>query len=106
VEADSAKFPLGSFSLVNLSAQPVRLNQGEKVIELESAAAQNFTPEVPAGDGSAVTMDYKSGENWVLLSSARWALRNDRRTLVCFHLDPVSKRMNVKSVPLRDKLSR
>lgn len=51
-------------------------------------------------------MDYKSGENWVLLSSARWALRNDRRTLVCFHLDPGSKRMNVKSVPLRDKPSR
>ena len=51
-------------------------------------------------------MDYKTGENWTLLSSARWAARNDRRTLVCFLLDPASKRMNIKSVPLRESSAR
>jgi len=33
-------------------------------------------------------------------------VRNDRRTLVCFQLDPVSKRMNIKSVPLRENSNR
>ena len=106
VEADSAVFPPGSFKLVNLSPNPVRVSHGEKVIELENAGDQVFKPEVPAGESLAVTVDFKSGENWALLSSARWAARNDRRTLVCFQLDPVSKRMVVKSVPLRESPAR
>lgn len=106
VEMDPAKFPLGSFNLVNLSPHSVRLNHEEEVIELESSGARIFTPDHSAGDSLTMRMDYKSGDNWLLLSSARWAARNDRRTLVCFQLDSTSKRMNVKSVPLRGNPSR
>jgi hypothetical protein len=106
VEADAAKFPLGSFSLVNLSPNPVRIIHDEETIELESSGGRIFAPAHSAGENLAVRMDYKSGENWVLLSSSRWPSRDDRRTLVCFQLDPASKRMNVKSVPLRGVLPR
>ena len=106
VEADPAKFPLGSFNLVNLSPYPVRIDHEEEVIELESDGARIFKPDHSAGDSLAMRMDYKSGENWLLLSSARWPSRDDRRTLVCFQLDPASKRMNVKSVPLRENPGR
>jgi hypothetical protein len=106
VEVDARKFPLGSFNLVNLSPNPVRISHEEVTIELESDAGRIFTPDHAAGDSLAVRMDYKTGENWALLSSARWPSRNDRRTLVCFQLDPASKRMNVKSVPLREMPSR
>jgi hypothetical protein len=102
VEADSKKFPLGSFHLVNLSPNPVRIIHEEIEIELESAGSRIFTPDHAAGESLAVQLDYKAGDNWVLLTSARWAARDDRRTLVCFQLDPVSKRMNIKSVPLRE----
>lgn len=106
LEADPKKFPLGSFHLVNLSPHPVRIVHEEVMIELESAGSRIFTPDHAAGESLAVRMDYKSGENWTLLSSARWPVRNDRRTLVCFQLDPVSKRMNIKSVPLRENSNR
>ena len=106
VEADPKKFPLGSFNLVNLSPNPVRISHEEVMIELESAGGRIFTPDHPAGESLEVRMDYKTGENWALLSSARWAARNDRRTLVCFQLDPASKRMNIKSVPLRENPTR
>jgi hypothetical protein len=106
VEMEAKTFPLGSFNLVNLSPHSVRINHDEEVIELESGAARIFTPDHSAGDSLAVKMDYKTGETWLLLSSARWAARNDRRTLVCFQLDSASKRMNVKSVPLRGIPSR
>jgi hypothetical protein len=102
VEADPRKFPLGSFHLVNLSPNPVRIIHEEIEIGLESADSRIFTPDHAAGESLAVQLDYKSGDNWVLLTSARWAARDDRRTLVCFQLDPVSKRMNIKSVPLRE----
>lgn len=106
VEMDSAKFPLGSFSLVNLSPHPVRITHDEEVIELQNGDARVFMPDHSAGDSLEMRMDYKHGENWLLLSSARWPSRDDRRTLVCFQLDPASKRMNVKSVPLRVHRSR
>jgi hypothetical protein len=106
VEMDLKTFSLGSFNLVNLSPHPVRINHDEEVIELESDAARIFKPDHSAGDSLAVKMDYKTDDNWLLLSSARWAARNDRRTLVCFQLDSASKRMNVKSVPLRGDPSR
>ncbi|MEY4243041.1 MAG: hypothetical protein RLZZ245_626 [Verrucomicrobiota bacterium] len=106
VEADPKQFPLGSFNLVNFSPNPVRIVHEEVMIELESAGGRIFTPDQAAGESLAVRMDYKAGENWTLLSSARWPVRNDRRTLVCFQLDPVSKRMNIKSIPLRENPSR
>jgi hypothetical protein len=106
VETELVKFPLGSFKFLNLSPTSVRISHDEHVIELESGDERDFMPDVPAGEVFAVKMDHKSGGNWALLSSARWASRNDRRTLVCFQLDPVSKRMIVKSVPLRGDPSR
>jgi hypothetical protein len=106
VEADPGKFPLGSFNLVNLSPNPVRIVHDELTIELGSGDGRIFTPDHAAGESLAVRMDYKTGGDWTLLSSARWPVRNDRRTLVCFQLDPVSKRMNIKSVPLRESPNR
>jgi len=106
VEMDPKQFPIGSYHLVNLSPNPVRIIHEEVMIELQSAGGQVFTPDHAAGESLAVRMDYKTGGNWVQLSSAPWAARNDRRTLVCFLLDAASKRMNVKSVPLREKPTR
>jgi hypothetical protein len=106
LEADPKKFPLGSFSLANLSPNPVRIVHEKEEIELASDGSRIFTPDHAAGESLAVRLDYKSGDNWVLLTSARWAARDDRRTLVCFQLDPVSKRMNIKSVPLRENPKR
>ena len=101
VEGASDQFPIGSFQLVNLSPNPVRVTAGAEVIEIKAGANALFKPKIPAGESMPVTIDQKSGENWQLVSSAQWASRDDRRSLVCFLLDPASKRMMVKSVPLR-----
>ena len=86
---------------MNLSPNPVRVTAGAEVIEIKAGANALFKPKIPAGESMPVTIDQKSGENWQLVSSAQWASRDDRRSLVCFLLDPASKRMMVKSVPLR-----
>lgn len=102
VEADLSKFSLGSFQLVNLSPNPVRVTSGEQVIEIGAGAETLYKPKVAVGESMSVTIDHKTGDSWQLVSSAQWASRDDRRTLVCFLLDPVSKRMMIKSVPLRE----
>ncbi len=102
VESELGKFPMGSFKLLNLSPHPVRFTLGDGVIEIGPGADSLLRPGVPAGEAVAVTIDHKSAEAWQLLSSARWASRIDRRTLVCVQWDKSSKRMVVKSVPLRE----
>ena len=102
VEGDIEQFSPGGFKFVNLSPNRVRVTCGEKVIEIDVGAESFYQPKIPAGESMPVTIDQKTGDDWQLVSSAQWASREDRRTLVCFLLDPVSKRMTVKSVPLRD----
>lgn len=102
VEGGIDPFPLGSFKFVNMSPNPVRVASGEKVIEIAAGAESLYQPKIPAGESMPVTIDQKTADGWQLVSSAQWASREDRRTLVCFLLDPVSKRMTVKSVPLRE----
>lgn len=101
VEGDIRDFPLGSFKFVNISPHPLRVVFGGNVIEVQAGAEALFNPKSPAGEVMPVTVDYKTGENWQLVSSANWASRDDRRTLVCFQFDTGSKRMVIKSVPLR-----
>ncbi len=102
VDGSLEKFPLGSFKMVNLSPYPVRINVGSRMIEIAVGAESVFSPTVAAGESVAVTIDYNPGNGWQLMSSARWASRKDRRSLVCFEFDKLGKRMNIKSVPLRD----
>lgn len=103
VEADTKAFPLASFQLVNLSPHPIRISHEEaEPFELESEGIRNFAPKDATAAPLAIKIEYKVDDNWLLLSSSSWAARKDRRTLVCIQLDPLTERMNVRSVPLRE----
>jgi hypothetical protein len=101
IDADPARFPLGSYLLVNLSPHPIRITHDKESIEIAASGTHVYQPQVAAGEALAITIDYKLEEEWVLLSSSNWSNRNDRRTLVCLIEDPASKRMTIKSIPLR-----
>lgn len=103
VEADIRAFPLATFQLVNLSPHTVRISHDEAdAIELQSRGIHNFAPKGAVAAPLAIRVEYKADDNWLLLSSSSWAARKDRRTLVCIQLDPLTERMNVRSVPLRE----
>ena len=95
-------FPLGSYQIVNLSPHPVRFKTGDKAKEIAPNAEMLFKPAIKDGEVVAVTVEYKLGDDWLVASSSRWAGRMDRRTLVCIHQNPQTKRMLIKSVPLRE----
>ena len=102
VDMDTDKFPLGSYQIVNLSPHPVRFKTGERAKEIAPHSNMLFNPDLKAGDVVPVTIEYKPGNDWLVVSSSRWAGRKDRRSLVCVHLNPQTKRMLVKSIPLRE----
>jgi len=102
VDMDMDKFPLGSYRIVNLSPHPVRFRTGDKSKDIAPHAEMLFNPALKAGDVAAVTIEYKPGNDWLVVSSSRWAGRKDRRSLVCVHMNPQTKRMLIKSIPLRE----
>ena len=44
--------------------------------------------------------DYHVGKRWLPMTKTRWTNRNDRRSLLLY-LDPVDKRMKLRSIPDR-----
>ena len=106
VEGDMSDFPMGTFKMVNLAPHPVRITSGGEVVEIKAGDDYLYKQSAAAGTAVPVTIDHKAGDDWQLVSSTKWAARNDRRTLVCFLLDANSGRMVVKSVPLRGAASR
>jgi hypothetical protein len=102
VDMDTAPFPLGSYQIVNLSPHPLRFKTDGKTTDIAPNAQMTFNPALKDGEVAAVTVEYKLGEDWLVASSSRWAGRMDRRTLVCIHQNPQTKRMLIKSIPLRE----
>jgi hypothetical protein len=104
VESAESGFSMGGFNFINLSPHAVKVKMDDEVFEVASGAKHLFKPAGKAGGIIPVTIDYQNGDAWQLMSSARWAARADRRTLVCIQLDARTRRMVVKSIPLRGKL--
>ena len=101
MDMDPAGFPNGSYMLANLSPHPVRFRFEGNTVEIAPDSERPFNPELRQGEITAVTIEYKIGEDWLAVSSSRWASRRDRRTLVCIYQNPENDRMLIKSIPLR-----
>ncbi len=101
VDGDVKSFPMGSYLFVNLSAHPVRINYGEHTMEFPPAGDKLFNPKVKGGEVLGVSIEYQVGDEWLKVSSSRWAYRTDRRTVVCIRQDAGTGRLLLKSIPLR-----
>ncbi len=102
IDSDEKSFPIGSYRFVNLSPYPVRINFGDHSMEFAPATDKLFNPKVKAGELLSVSIDYQLKEDWLPVSSSRWAYRKDRRTLVCIYQSLQTQRMLLKSIPLRE----
>jgi hypothetical protein len=48
-----------------------------------------------------VRFEFFDQDRWNLLTETRCAIRKDRRWLTCIYQDPVTRRMNIRSIPDR-----
>jgi hypothetical protein len=102
IEGKLKNFPMGGYYFINLLPQSMKIKIGDTSIELKPNENKMVEPKSAAGEVTPVTIEYLNDGHWLLASSARWTYRPDRRTIIGVRLDPRSKRVVVKSIPLRE----
>ncbi len=98
---DLKDFPLGVYRMINISPHSVRGSIARDYIEVKPGAVANLEPKGEVGSIVPVRFEFFESERWNLLTETRCAIRNDRRWLTCIYQDPVSKRLNIRSIPDR-----
>jgi hypothetical protein len=98
---DNGSFPMGSMKLINLSPYPVRWNVGGEVMGLRPGAIEGFRPKGEPGSNQNVVFQFQKNERWLPMTTTRWAVRDDRRYLMCLYEDPATRRMGLRSIPDR-----
>lgn len=98
---ENRAFPMGSMKIVNLSPYPVRWNIGGEVMGLRPGGVEGFRPKGEPGSNQNVVFQVEKDGRWLPLTTTRWAVRDDRRYLMCVYEDPATKRMGLRSIPDR-----
>lgn len=99
IDDSSRSFPVGSFKLVNLSSESLRIELEGKPYDCEPGAATLIVdPPVRANSTSGMKAYRKDGDKWVMFSSTIWTHPGKRRVLQVAVEDPRSKRIQLKGV--------
>jgi hypothetical protein len=101
IDRSATRFPLGSYQFLNLSRYPMRGLVGKAPVLAKPGSVIGVRPEGEPGELMNVVFEYLDGEDWRTMTKTRWALRKDRRSLLCAYLDPRDKRVKVRSIPER-----
>lgn len=98
------RFPLGTYRVVNFSRKAIRGAIGRAYIEAASGGMTDLELKGEAGAVQGVRFEFQDEGRWNRLTETRCAVRKDRRWLLCVYQDPVTRRMNMKSIPDRTRL--
>lgn len=98
---DLKDFPLGVYRMINISPHPIRGAIARDYIEAKPGGVANLEPAGEPGAVVPVRFEFFDQERWNLLTETRCAIRKDRRWLTCVYQDPVTGRMNIRSIPDR-----
>jgi len=98
------RFPLGTYRVVNFSKKAIRGAIGRSYIEAASGGMTDLELKGEAGAVQGVRFEFQDEGRWNRLTETRCAVRKDRRWLLCVYQDPVTRRMNMKSIPDRSRL--
>jgi hypothetical protein len=98
---DLQDFPLGVYRMINISPHPIRGAIARDYIEAKPGGVANLEPAGEPGAVVPVRFEFFDQGRWNLLTETRCAIRKDRRWLTCIYQDPVSGRMNIRSIPDR-----
>ena len=101
LDRSNANFPLGSYQFINVSPHPMRGRVGKTLLHSKPGSVTNLRPEGAPGDVVAVVFEHHDGKLWRPMTQTRWAIRSDRRTLLCAYLDPRDRRVKMRAIPER-----
>lgn len=102
LDQDNREFPLGTYRIINFSPFPIRGAIGKSYIEAKSGGITGLALQGEAGTVLPARFEFsENSSKWNRLTETRCAVRNDRRWILCVYQDPVTKRMNMRSIPDR-----
>jgi hypothetical protein len=96
------RFRPGTYRMVNISRKAVRGAIGKSYAEVKSGDTADIELQGDEGATQGAKFEFHEGGKWNRLTETRCAVRRDRRWLVLVHEDPVTRRMNLRSIPDRE----
>ena len=101
IDRSLAKFPQGSYQLINFSRSEIRALIGKTRVTAPPLKITSFDPSSNSDDLLNVHFMYKRGDDWKTFGRTRWVNEKDKRSLLVAYLDPRTERMKIKGIPLR-----
>ncbi|MEM1085490.1 MAG: hypothetical protein AAGI48_15365 [Verrucomicrobiota bacterium] len=100
IDHQAAKFPKGSYKMVNMSPHPIRgmIGKGTR-FNCASGKVATFKTKGTPGEALPVLFQYEKEDRWRTLTETRWAHTENDRALLCAYLDTATKRMKLRSIP-------
>ncbi|MES2438011.1 MAG: hypothetical protein V4584_03040 [Verrucomicrobiota bacterium] len=98
------RFRLGTYRVINFSPRKVRGGIGRSYVEAASGATGDLELNGEPGAVQGVRFEFEKEGRWNRLTETRCAVRKDRRWLLCVYQDPVTNRVNMRSIPDRTLL--
>lgn len=98
------RFRLGTYRVINFSPRKIRGGIGRSYVEAASGATGDLVLNGEAGAVQGVRFEFEKEGRWNRLTETRCAVRKDRRWLLCVYQDPVTNRVNMRSIPDRTLL--
>ena len=94
-------FPLGSYLLINLSPMEVRGLVGSSKVVVSAESVTTIIPSSEDEDLLDVHFEYERPQGWKTFARTRWVNENGKRSLLLAYLDPQTKRMKIKGIPVK-----
>ncbi|WP_035606130.1 hypothetical protein [Haloferula sp. BvORR071] len=102
IDYSRENFRKGTYRLVNISRHAVRGAIGRSYAEVKSGGTGDIELQGDEGATQGAKFEFNDKGAWNRLTETRCAVRRDRRWLVVVHEDPVTQRMNLRSIPDRE----
>ncbi|MEO1857337.1 MAG: hypothetical protein ABGY95_08265 [Rubritalea sp.] len=101
IDRKMSDFPLGSYKCINMSPTAIRGLVGKTKVQVASGKVAFFDPSANAGEYLDVHFQYQRPDDWKTFGRTRWPKQKVRRCILFVYLDPLTKRMKIRSMRVK-----
>ena len=94
-------FAVGNYMLINLSPMKLRGTVGSNQVEVSTEGVTTIIPSSEDESSLNVHFEYERPQGWKTFARTRWMNEKGKRSLLLAYLDPQTKRMKIKGIPVK-----
>ena len=100
LDRSEKNFPMGGYKFINFSPVSIRGLIGKTQVNVKSNKIITFNPTTDEEGLLKVHFQYEHDKAWKTFGRTFWPNDKERRGLLCSYVDPRTKRMKIKGIPL------